>query len=457
MTDMTDTISEPPRVRTRERGRADAAKLPPAVNWSEGMLLAPQHFQLQSRRNEALQQFHSAALSPFHWGLLELERESLKNDTLSIRRVEAVMPDGLVVSFEASAGDGATELSINLAGREEDVRAGKRIIYLCVASRDPGERFKQRYAEQRLKLRDETTGGDAFEVETLAPRLQLELTDELLSSHVGFPIAKVTWKEGKIAEVDYEPPWLAVRPGSALFNLCSREASSLRQTATSRARSISGEWASTHAAQVLEKKLLVYGLFAALPPFEALLDSSGAHPFALYTAFTSILGHAAVGLVPSRMPAYDHDDALPCFRAVRDEIRDLLDKAVKEPYTTYVFDRERDESHLQINPKWLGCETLLGVRIPKGRTQDQIHEWIMGSTIGSRSSVDSLRQRRVTGVSRQRVREHELLPMSGVIFYSIDSRDPDFPKPGDELVIANASEGEEARPEDIVLYVRMKD
>lgn len=456
---MTDTIFEPPRIRARERGRADATKLPPAVHWTEGMLLAPQHFQLDSRRHEALLQFHTASVSPFHWGLLELEREPLKNDTISIRRVEAVMPDGLVVHSEASGGDGATELSINLAGREDDVKSGKRTIYLCVATRDPGERFKQRYHEQRTSLLDETTGKDAFELQVLAPRLQLELTDELLSSHVGFPIAKVQWKEGKIAEVDYEPPWLAVRPGSQLHNLCGRVASSLRQTATSRARSISGEWASTHAAQILEKKLMVYGLVSALPQFEALLDSNAAHPFQLYTSFVSILGHVAVGLVPSRMPAYDHDDPLSCFRAVRDEIRELLDKAVKEPYSTYVFTWDRDQSEFRqaIRPKWIGCEILLGVRIPRGRTQEQIHEWIMGSTIGPRASVDSLRKRRVTGLGRERVREHELLPMSGVIFYSIDSREADFPKPGDELVIANTSEGEEARPEDIVLYVRIKD
>jgi type VI secretion system protein ImpJ len=453
---MSDTIFETPRIRTRDRRRTDAAKLPPAVNWSEGMLLAPQHFQLQSRRNEALLQFHAAAVSPFHWGLLDLEIESLKNDTIIIRGVEAVMPDGLVVSFRATAGDGASELSIDLAKRDKDVESGKSTIYLCVAARDAGERFKQRYAGQRKLVDDETTG-EKLEVDVLEPRLQLELTDELASSHVGFPIAKVMLREGKIAEVRYEPPWLAVRPGSVLFNLCNGEASSLRQTATSRARSISGEWSSTHAAQVLEKKLLVYGLFSALPQFEALLDSNAAHPFALYTAMTSILGHVAVGLVPARMPAYDHDDALPCFLAVQKEIAELLDKAVKEPYTTYVFDRGRDEYRVQINQKWIGCEMLLGVRIPGGRTQDQIHEWIMGSTIGSRASVDSLRKRRVTGVGRKRVREHELLPMSGVVFYSIDSRETDFPKPGDELVIANASEGEEARPEDIVLYVRMKD
>ncbi|HYO75074.1 MAG TPA: type VI secretion system baseplate subunit TssK, partial [Thermoanaerobaculia bacterium] len=236
-------------------------------------------------------------------------------------------------------------------------------------------------------------------------------------------------------------------------------ASRLRDTATSRERSISGEGGSTHAAQILEKKMMVYGLVSALPQFEALLDSKAAHPFALYIAFTALLGHVAVGFVPSRMPAYDHDDALRCFNAVGREINELLEKAVKEPYSTYLMRWNPDQLEFRekVQAGWIGCELLLGVRIPRGRSQEQVHQWMMGATIGARVGVGSLRERRVTGLRRERVREHELLPMSGFIFYSTDSSNPNFPRPDDELVIANASEGNDARPEDIVLYVRTKD
>src|SRR5262249_28543467 len=50
-----------------------ARDLPAAIQWYEGMLLAPQHFQQSSLRQEALLAYHLAALSPYHWGVSRLD------------------------------------------------------------------------------------------------------------------------------------------------------------------------------------------------------------------------------------------------------------------------------------------------------------------------------------------------------------------------------------------------
>ncbi|HYL06343.1 MAG TPA: hypothetical protein VE075_09905, partial [Thermoanaerobaculia bacterium] len=55
--------------RRRARAAATAYDVPPAIQWHEGMLLAPQHFQLFAQRQELLLQYHAAAISPFHWGV----------------------------------------------------------------------------------------------------------------------------------------------------------------------------------------------------------------------------------------------------------------------------------------------------------------------------------------------------------------------------------------------------
>ena len=41
--------------------------IPEAVQWHEGMLLAPQHFQLSARRGEALLGYALGAAAPFAW------------------------------------------------------------------------------------------------------------------------------------------------------------------------------------------------------------------------------------------------------------------------------------------------------------------------------------------------------------------------------------------------------
>jgi len=51
----------------------DAHDLPGAIQWHEGMLLAPQHFQQLSIRYEELLHYHLMMISPFHWGIRRLK------------------------------------------------------------------------------------------------------------------------------------------------------------------------------------------------------------------------------------------------------------------------------------------------------------------------------------------------------------------------------------------------
>ena len=67
------------------------------VVWSEGLFLTPHVFQQADRYRDNLLQFRLNALSPFFWGLadLEIERDSLKNGSFGIVRCNGVMPDRL--------------------------------------------------------------------------------------------------------------------------------------------------------------------------------------------------------------------------------------------------------------------------------------------------------------------------------------------------------------------------
>ena len=75
----------------------DAHDLPGAIQWHEGMLLAPQHFQQLSIRHEELLHYHLMMISPFHWGIrrLKIDQVLLIEGTLRVQELEAIMPDGL--------------------------------------------------------------------------------------------------------------------------------------------------------------------------------------------------------------------------------------------------------------------------------------------------------------------------------------------------------------------------
>jgi type VI secretion system protein ImpJ len=67
------------------------------VVWSEGMYLAPQHFQTQSRYVEDSIQFATQSLwfRPYGLSVCEMDAEALRNGTVALLAAKGVMPDGL--------------------------------------------------------------------------------------------------------------------------------------------------------------------------------------------------------------------------------------------------------------------------------------------------------------------------------------------------------------------------
>jgi type VI secretion system protein ImpJ len=444
--------------RLKTRRVASAAKLvKPAVHWGEGMLLAPQHFQSAAMRGEALPYYHATAISPFHWGLMDFEYE-FSEGLLTVRRVEAVMPDGLVVRYPGAAtiATGDLDLAIQLADHAKEFADGKpHTIYLAVASREAGPRFAERYDHINTDVLAEDVTGESLQVEILKPRLKLLLRDTLESLFTGFPIARVALVNGAYVEHTFVPPWLRVLPQSELHDRCTKVRSRLRETASRLARRIEGQSASTHGAQLLERRMMINALVTALPPLEVLLESGAVHPFTLYVAMAAVLGSVSTGRVPPDLPSYDH--VLPRFDVAVRAIERILDESVQEKYASWAFTFERGSFRLRLKEAWMGREMVLGVRIPRGRTRDDVDAWIMGATIASSSRIEDRHLLRSTGAKRILVTEHELIPMSGVVFYRLAqpfATTDIVTGPGEELVIANEGADEANRPDEILLYVR---
>ena len=44
-------------------------KIPNRVQWHEGMLLSPQHFQVESARVDNMVAWHTIAINSYNWGI----------------------------------------------------------------------------------------------------------------------------------------------------------------------------------------------------------------------------------------------------------------------------------------------------------------------------------------------------------------------------------------------------
>jgi type VI secretion system protein ImpJ len=442
-------VTRPPDERG-ERRRLRGADVPAAVHWHEGMLLVPQHFQLASHREEALVQYHVSVASPYHWGLIDFERK-FNDGVLTISKLEAVLPDGLVVSYPRDDGRADAALSIDLKPLLAQLPQGQQqTIFLSVAARIAGERFTQRYELGDDDVADETTGIDPLKVQTLRAKLQLIVADYLPESSVGFPVARFAVQSGAPVMLEFEPPWLTVRSSSPIHRLCSHLADDLRTKARSLATSIANNSASTHGPQMLETRMLIHSLVSGLIPLEALLDSNVAHPFTLYMSLAAVAGNLAPGQVPQKLERYDHDDPLRAFRRAIASIEATMKAAIRAPYTLHPFTVEGDAFRLRINPTWVGRPLMLGVRAPAGVTAQDVDDWVVKSTIGPASTIESLRIRRVSGLKRERVVDSEVVPAAGVTFYTLKQQGEHL-VPSEDLVIVNPDKTR--RPDEIVLYV----
>lgn len=434
----------------------DPREVPDAIEWHEGMLLAPQHFQELSRRHEGLLSFHAAVISPFHWGVLDLKPDlaALAGGRFRVAGLRAVLPDGLSVS----CGPGELEADVSAAARAPVT------VHLAVPRRragaSPVRGEMPRYdAFEGDPLPDETTGEGDLRIPRLRPHATLAVlpVGEVPSGKfVSFPLARVV-RSGEafaLAE-DYEPPSLAAGPGSRIAGIAADVVRRLREKAAvllKRARS--GE-ALSQRSQLLETRVMLHGLVAALPPLEAVLATGRAHPYALYLALAGVVGSVATvsrGLLPPELPPYNHDDPLPGFERAREFVARALSEGIAEPYTGFPFHRKNGGFGLFFEEPWRDRPLVLGVRGREGVPEKDVADWVGGALIGSQGRIREMRERRVLGAGRSRA-EADLVPVSGFLLFSLQAG-PDAVDTGQILEIVNPADRGDAPVAEIVLYVR---
>lgn len=414
-------------------GPRSGRDLPDAIEWHEGMLLAPQHFQQATLRAEEIVHYHALTLHPYHWGIRHLKTDpvALVGGVFRVLELEAVLPDGLVVTH--MQGDDGPALELDLGPRKEEMLGRALPVHLALPVRRPGGRTtggelpRYRSAEGGA-VSDETSGDNPLAIPRLKPRLSLEAADTLAQKYVGFPLARVTLREEAFVEDAFDPPRLWVPEASPLGEVAGELAKRLREKASFLAERGAAQGGSGAAGP--EARIQLHGLVAALPVLEALLKSGRAHPYALYLALMAVLGHLTAvggGTLPPVLPPYDHDDALACFRRAADFAQRMLDR-VSELYQAIPFNATDTGFALPLRPDWAEGGLVVGARAGTGASELDVIAWMDGALIGDARAQATMRERRVLGAARARIDRDEALdvaPSRGMVLFRVEP-DPEF-------------------------------
>lgn len=436
-----------------------ANDIPEAIQWHEGMLLSPQHFQQSAWRHELLVQYGALLVSPYCWGVrrLSLDTKLLPSGVFRVLELEAVMPDGSLVTLEANDD---RELMLDLAPFAEQMRQGEVAIYLIIPARTSGGKGTlSRYeAFEGPAIADENTGDGDLRVPRLRPRVSLMAGEAPPPKYVSLTLGKVRFEDEAHILSSYVPPTMSVPVRSPLGQMCSELTVRLREKAMFVSEQVRAPSAVADMPLLMENRARMQSLVGALPPFEAMLSTGAAHPLPLYIQLCALAGHLSglgVSLLPPVFPPYNHSDLRATFQEVLDFALRMTNEGVPESYDAYPFQLRDRVFSLSFDTLWSTRRLVLGMRMSTGVSEKEMIAWGEECLIGSESLIPSLRDRRIRGAQRAFIeKDQDLLPVRGVLLFSLQP-DAEFIKPGERLLVLNFGDrGRAFSPLEMVLYVK---
>jgi type VI secretion system protein ImpJ len=313
------------------------------VVWSEGMHLAPHHFQLQSRYFEESIQFALASLffKPYGLAAYQLDSDALLNGTVSLIHARGVMPDGLAFHFPDADPLPATRPIGELFSPVQD----SHLVHLAIPPFRRGASNcgvaplnggpAPRYSAESRSVSDETTGIDERPVSVARRNFRLVLDEELSEDAVSLPLARVR-RDGAghfVCDPTFIPPCLQIGAAERLMQLLQRLVEVLDEKSDALAadraadRALSGEYGNRGVAGFW----LLHAIRSSAAPLRYHLQVRRSHPEQLYVELARLAGALCTFSLeadPRALPLYDHDRPEDCFTTLDRQIRLLLDTAI---------------------------------------------------------------------------------------------------------------------------------
>jgi len=442
-------------------------EIPDAIQWHEGMLLMPQHFQQFSGRVEGLIQQMTALSGGYAWGVrsFEYDRAALVSGRLRILRVQAVMRDGFLVAAGSELG---VDLELDLTTCVAQMKSGTVLVHLVVpaqgalSTRGDMARFESFDGEA---VPDETTGEGAIPIPRLRPKVGL-WAGPPPQRYEALPLIEINQQGETFLETSFIPPCLAVPAGSPLAGLCGAATSLVREKTFFLSDQLRSAECKVGDAEVIETRSRIQSLAAGLPMAEAALQSGHAHPFTLYLAMCQMAGNVAritFRLVPPQFPPYRHEDPRASFQPVLQFIQQSVSDAVIEAWRAYPMQLSNNVFQISTLPT-LDLAVIAGGTLDApnlalalwpgaGATEDATVRWGESCVIGTQGLISRLLTNRVLGAERRAIdRMPDLSPPRGMVLFALQT-DATVAKAGEGLQLVERST-DEPRPAEAVLYVR---
>jgi type VI secretion system protein ImpJ len=385
--------------------------LPDAVQWSEGMLLSPQHFQQNDIHAQALLHQRFTGAVPYGWGLrhLRIDPVRLADGIVCVHECDAVMPDGLPLVYRAThaASSLAVDVKKHFEGDAKSVR-----VYLAIPPRAgaldvPSTSIRRYDSLPGRPTLDETVGMGDVVVERQRVRMELHAGAPPVG-HPALPLLEVVRDASETLVLGaFHGPMLRIDASRALGALgLQQRFAELRATMWKKLRELSGdiaddapETAASMGSEARSHLRAAREIGACLPLVDTVLSDPLVSPSVAWWAMSQVVGRmAAIGSNPRplAMDPYRHDDCHPQFDAAITYIRRKL-AMLNTDWDVMAFERIADGQYARRLPIDAGTSVLIELRAGEGQSAHELQHWLSQSRIASEELLVSLNQRRIPG------------------------------------------------------------
>lgn len=429
------------------------------IQWHEGMMLSPHHFQQSELRIHQVLIHQIRLLSSHHWGIqhLKIDPIVLPDGLIRVLELEALMPDGFIVQYSINMPNvPALELDISPYRESKDsIQISCAIPKLNTGSATVSSGNARYLSYEDSNIMDLNTNDNPINIPRLFPKIFLHVGEEHPQNALSFPLLKTKFIDGAFNKLDYTPPCFYLHKESKLWLKISDIAQKIR----GKAIYLSERWGNQIGTPMLqETSSVLRALLIGLPSLEVLLHGPAVHPYQLFLKLSEILGSLStllLGQVPPVIPGYEHNNINGSFS----NLLILIEKYIESIDVLFVsipFYKKSRLFYLPLKKEYMAEKFYIGVKGIKGMTENKIEEWFQDAIIASDFAIDKARERRITGAPRRLLQNeelYELMPSRNVLVFEVDCS-PEFITPKETLHIFNSADSLTFRPSDIMLYLR---
>ncbi|MDR1551546.1 MAG: type VI secretion system baseplate subunit TssK [Holosporaceae bacterium] len=423
------------------------------VQWHEGMLLSPHHFQQSDSNLQYIFSVFGAANSAFNFGVfqLKIDTSALVSGIVRILSVRGIFQDGFCFDFDA-VHDKPLEKDLT----EYFTLSSTAVkVYLSIPARRDGENelegdMARYYSAEIANINDENTGENAINIPILKPMLRLLLEKEADARYISFPIFEAEKSiDGGVVGTNFLPPFLTLDEHSKISEIC-RDVAQVIRNKVSYFSDRKDNYAKTVTDETMSSLRL---LIQSVLPLEAIIRINGIQPFEIYKCLletvSKIISINPAQLIP-RLPIYDHNDLFKTFDSIMQCVNGVLNN-LKQQYDIIHFSKEGAVFKLQMKKEWLQKDEIaIGVQKAFSMTDNEILAWIDGVQIASESMLPLIRDKRVLGAERKILERGAYITQpNNMTILSVKTRTA-YIKSTEKLCLQNISQS--AIPEEVVLY-----